>query len=355
MSLTERSEILAEHPLIVPKALLQEFPLSILAMNTVQHARTQISNIIAGKDRRLLAIIGPCSIHDPIAALEYAGLLKEAATRFADDLFIVMRVYFEKPRTTIGWKGLISDPLLDGSFDINLGLKIARKLLIDLTKLGIPMGTEFLDTHIAPYLEDHIAWGCIGARTTESQIHRELASGLAMPVGFKNSTDGNIKIAVDAVSAAQHPHYFLSINNQGLPSIIHTQGNEFTHIILRGSNVSQNYTTPHINKAIHLLQTAQLNPKVMIDCSHGNSMKNYQRQTLVINSVVKQLKNHSRKILGVMLESNLVADKQTLQPNQILIYGQSITDACLSWKETLPLLEKLAKVSLQERTRSKLT
>ena len=353
MSLTTFSKKSSERSLITPELLLRELPLPQNITDTITQARSLIRDIILGKDPRLLIVVGPCSIHDPAAALEYANLLKNAATHFADDLVMVMRVYFEKPRTTVGWKGLISDPFLNGSFDINQGLKLARKLLLDLGELGVPAGTEFLDTIIPQYLSDLIAWGCVGARTSESQIHRELTSGLSLPVGFKNSTDGNIKIAIDAVNVARHSHCFLSINQQGQPAIIHTEGNDACHIILRGSNTVPNYAAHHLHQAAASLRHANLIPRLMIDCSHGNSGKNYQRQNIVAHSIADQLKNDGDKICGVMLESNLVAGKQTLHHNQPLIYGQSITDACLSWNETLPILEKLARANAAHKQKNK--
>lgn len=332
---------ISTEPLITPQALEQEFPLSVQSIESVLESRRTVTHIMQGKDDRFLMIVGPCSIHDPQAALEYAELLRAAAIRFADELYIVMRVYFEKPRTTVGWKGLISDPFLNGSFDMNSGLRIARQLLLDLNKLGMPAATEFLDVIIPHYLSDLISWCAIGARTSASQIHRELASGLPMTVGFKNSIDGNIKIAVDAVQVASLPHHFLSIDNKGSPTIIHTKGNHTCHIVLRGSTHEPNFETPYIENAARTLKEAGLIPRLMVDCSHGNSMKNYQLQYNVINSVISQLKN-SNVISGIMLESNLVAGFQSLDSSAPLIYGQSITDGCLSWKETLSLLEKLA-------------
>jgi 3-deoxy-7-phosphoheptulonate synthase len=342
MSTTELS-VPKEQPLITPDALLQALPAPAQTLTKISTARHAVKQIINGDDSRLLVVVGPCSIHDPKAALEYAHLLKEAAKKFADELFIVMRVYFEKPRTTIGWKGLISDPFLDGSFNINQGLKLARQLLLDLTDLEIPAGTEFLDTMTSHYLHDLISWGAIGARTSESQIHRELASSLAMPIGFKNTTDGNFKIAIDAVKVAKHPHYFLSMNSQGIPSVRNTSGNDACHIILRGSQTFPNYHAEYVALAASALREANLKDRLIVDCSHGNSMKNYLQQRLVIDSIIEQLKQDSHTICGVMIESNLVAGKQTLQPNQPLKYGQSITDACLAWEDTLPLLEKLAQ------------
>lgn len=334
--------ICALQSLIKPEELIQEFPLTSYAADIISQARTAAANILHGKDNRLLVIVGPCSIHDRNAALEYAELLKKSAGHFADELFIIMRVYLEKPRTVLGWKGLISDPLLNGSFDINLGLKLARKLLLDLNGIGVPAATEFLDTIIPQYLSDMISWCAIGARTAQSQIHRELASGLSMPVGFKNTTDGNIKIAIDAVNAARHPHHFLGISKSGVTSIIRTRGNDDCHIILRGSNSTPNYSAENISEAAAMLRNENLKPRLLVDCSHGNSMKNYLRQSEVIDSIAAQIENGAQEICGVMLESNLLEGKQTLLPGEALQYGQSITDACISWEDTIPLLEKLA-------------
>lgn len=329
-------------PLLTPATLLNTLPLSSKALETVKTARAAARNIIQGTDKRLLVIVGPCSIHDTQAALEYATLLKTAAERLTNELFIIMRVYFEKPRTTVGWKGLIRDPLLDGSFNINNGLTLARKLLLDLAELGVPAGTEFLDSMTPAYLSDLIAWSVIGARTVESQIHRELASALAMPVGFKNNTEGNIKAAIDAVQVAQCPHHFLGINTLGIPSIIKTTGNPNGHIILRGSNTTTNYSVHHIHEAANLLRYANLTPRLMVDCSHGNSMKDYQKQLTVVQALTEQLRTGPSFICGIMLESHLLAGRQELHPKHPLIYGQSITDGCIAWEDTVPLLEKIA-------------
>jgi 3-deoxy-7-phosphoheptulonate synthase len=307
-----------------------------------RQSRQTAADIISGRDKRLLVIVGPCSIHDVSGALEYAALLKAAAHQFADTLFIVMRVYFEKPRTILGWKGLINDPHLDNTFDIHYGLRSARKLLLELIALGIPTATEFLDTIIPQYLSDLICWSAVGARTVESQTHRELASGLSMPVGFKNTTDGNIKIAIDGVISAGHAHHFLSISKQGIASVVHTSGNPDCHIILRGSNHSTNYSPQDIQQATQALQQKNLPPYLIVDCSHGNSMKNHSQQHVVVNTLVEQMQAGVKAIRGVMLESYLVAGKQTLTRGEPLIYGQSITDACLSWDETQELLERLS-------------
>jgi 3-deoxy-7-phosphoheptulonate synthase len=336
--------IQSQHPLIKPTTLLDELPLTPKIADTVRNAREIARQIMQGEDQRLLVIVGPCSIHDPTAALEYAHLLRHAARRFADDLFLIMRVYFEKPRTHVGWKGLISDPHLNESYDMNHGLRLARQLLLDLNALEVPSGTEFLDTMIPFYLSDLISWTAVGARTSASQLHRELASGLPMPVGFKNSIDGNTAIAIDAIKVAAHSHHFLSFTADGSPTIIRTEGNPNCHVILRVSQHSTNYEAHHVEQVTTSIRSANLIPRLMIDCSHGNSMKNYLRQQDAVNSIVAQLNTGARTIGGVMLESNLIAGKQTLglQP---LIYGQSITDGCISWEETLPLLEKLANAN----------
>lgn len=345
--------IQAQHALLKPERLFRELPLTQSIADTVLHARHVASQIMQAKDNRLLVIVGPCSIHDPQAALEYAGLLADAAARFADELFIIMRVYFEKPRTTVGWKGLISDPFLNGSFDMNSGLRLARKLLLDLNASGIPAATEFLDTMIPRYISDLIAWCAIGARTSASQLHRELASGLPLPVGFKNSTDGNVKIAIDAVNVASFPHHCLGINIEGVPMILHTSGNQRCHVILRGSYQGPNYDAHHVRQVSDALQAEQLIPRLMIDCSHGNSMKDYQRQCQVAHSIAEQLAAGSQAIGGVMIESHLVSGNQMLKANHSLVYGQSITDACISWEETFPLLEKLASAVRRRATLSK--
>lgn len=327
--------------MIKPSTLLTELPLPLSSQHAISLAKKTISHILWGLDKRLLVIVGPCSIHDTTAGLEYAHLLHRAARHYNDDLFIVMRAYLEKPRTTLGWKGLISDPFLNGKPHINEGLRLARSLLLDLSKLGMPAASEFLDTITPQYLSDLISWCAIGARTSESQLHRELASGLPMPVGFKNTTDGNIKTAIDAVCTAQKPHHFLSIDPEGYPTVFLTEGNPHTHIILRGSRSESNYSASHITLAGKLLRDAEVQTKLIIDCSHGNSGKNYLNQIQVVDQVATQLMHSCQLIAGVMIESNLVGGKQSLQPTK-LTYGQSITDECISWQETIPLLEKLA-------------
>lgn len=341
-NLINKSPLDSEHLLITPHELIKSKPLSSSARATIHSARHNASHIIQGKDDRLLVIVGPCSIHNTLIALEYAALLQAAAEKFIDDLYIIMRVYFEKPRTTVGWKGLISDPELDESFAVNQGLILARELLLELNQLGMPAGTEFLDTIIPPYLSDLIAWCAIGARTVESQIHRELASGLAMPVGFKNNTDGNIKVAIDAVKVARHSHPFLGITQTGMPAMIRTAGNPVCHVILRGSNTAPNYAASHIQETALFLKESQLIPRVMVDCSHGNSMKDYKLQRTVVHALIDQLKKGSSFINGIMLESNLIAGKQEFQTKEALVYGQSITDGCIGWGDTLEILEELA-------------
>lgn len=328
--------------LITPSELHVAKPMSATAFANVTKHRLNIRKIIQGHDHRLLVVVGPCSIHDTDAALEYAHRLKVAAETFSNDLYIVMRVYLEKPRTTIGWKGLISDPHLDGSFDVNQGLLRARTLLLELNEIGIPAATEFLDTIIPTYLSDLISWCAVGARTVESQTHRELASGLAIPVGFKNNRDGNIKVAIDAVQVAQHPHPFLGMTATGVPAIIQTKGNDACHIILRGSYRAPNYAAHCIQEAAALLLDAQLPPRLMVDCSHGNSMRDDKLQHQVVSDLINQLKEGSTFIHGIMLESNLIEGKQELVKKRTLRYGQSITDACMGWEDTLKWLDKLA-------------
>ena len=330
-------------PLIPPAILMEEVPLSEGASSIVAGTRQALAAAIAGKDDRLLVIVGPCSIHDVEAAKDYARKLKVQADRLQEDLLVVMRVYFEKPRTTVGWKGLINDPHLDGSFAINEGLRLGRSLLRDLAEMGLPTGCEFLDTITPQYLADLISWGAIGARTTESQIHRELASGLSVPVGFKNGTDGNVQIAIDAIQAARNPHHFLSVTKQGLSAIVATRGNPDCHVILRGGNGAPNYDPESIKRATSALTAAGLVGRVMVDCSHGNSRKDPRNQPGVARDLATQLRDGSRAIIGLMIESHLVGGRQNCEPGQPLTYGQSITDACLSWDETLPVLEDLAQ------------
>ena len=337
-------------PLIPPAILLEELPLSETASETVVGGRSGAEAILQGTDDRLLVVCGPCSIHDPVAALDYGAQLREVAARLSDDLLILMRVYFEKPRTTVGWKGLINDPDLDGSFNINKGLRTARQLLLSLAEMGLPAGHEFLDVITPQYIADLVAWGAIGARTTESQVHRQLASGLSMPVGFKNGTDGNVKIAIDAVRAAAHAHHFMGVTKQGISAIVATRGNPSCHVILRGSTSGPNYYEGSIEEAVGSVEGAGLGGHVMVDCSHGNSGKDHARQPAVADAVANQIEAGSRRILGVMIESHLVAGRQSYEKGASLRYGQSITDACTGWEQTVPMLERLARAV---RTRRK--
>lgn len=325
-----------------PVFLEEEMPMTEQASSTIFQARAEISDILQNKDHRLLVIVGPCSIHDTKAAREYAALLKTAIDELSTGLRIVMRVYFEKPRTTIGWKGLINDPHLDQSFKINDGLRLARRLLLDLAEMGVPAGTEFLDMIIPQYMASLVSWGAIGARTTESQVHRELVSGLSCPVGFKNGTSGDVQIAIEAVRSAAHPHSFLGHTKHGQSAILVTLGNPDCHVILRGGRTTTNYDSASVAHACALLENAGLSPLVMIDCSHANSSKDHRKQPLVCRDVIGQIATGEGRIIGVMLESNLVAGAQKLLDGRPLVYGQSITDACIGWDETLGLLRELA-------------
>ncbi|MBK1702189.1 3-deoxy-7-phosphoheptulonate synthase [Thiococcus pfennigii] len=333
---------------VPPKVLQQELPVSETAAETVFSARQEIQRILHGEDDRLLVVVGPCSVHDPLAAIEYAERLRPVREALAADLMIVMRVYFEKPRTTVGWKGLINDPNLDGSFEINKGLRLARKLLLDLAEMGIPAGTEFLDLISPQYVADLISWGAVGARTTESQGHRELASGLSCPIGFKNATDGTVKVAIDAIHAAARPHVFMSVTKEGQSAIFTTGGNEDTHIILRGGQ-RPNYDTESVNIAAEEIVEAGLVPKIMIDFSHANSRKRPEKQLQIGRDVAGQIARGDRRIIGVMIESHLVAGRQDLNPGEDLVYGQSITDACIGWPDTAPLLQELAQAAARRR------
>ena len=330
-------------PLIPPAILMEELPLSADMAATVATARHNVSQCLNGQSDKLVVVVGPCSIHDTKAAIEYAGLLKGAISKYQDELVILMRVYFEKPRTTVGWKGLINDPEMNGSFNINNGLRTARKLLCELTELGIPAGTEFLDTITPQFIADLVSWGAIGARTTESQIHRELASGLSMPVGFKNGTDGNTDIAVAAIGAANHPHNFLSVTKQSLAAIVSTKGNPNCHVILRGSSQGTNYDQESVAQAVAKLQKASVTHRLMVDCSHGNSQKDHAKQPLVSDDVANQVAQGGQEIFGLMVESHINEGRQSLQDGQALNYGQSITDACLGWESTQALLDTLAQ------------
>ncbi len=347
---TDDLRISGLNPLISPAVLAYYLPLTEQASELVASARAQADAILRGDDDRLLAIVGPCSIHDPEAALEYAAKLKVEAERLKDDVFVIMRVYFEKPRTTVGWKGLINDPHLDDSFDINHGLRIARGLLLELANMGVPSGTEFLDTISPQYIADLIAWGAIGARTTESQIHRELASGLSMPVGFKNGTGGSIQIALDAIQSSSRPHHFLSVTKQGVSAIVTTTGNESCHLILRGGKSGPNFEKPEIDAAVAMLREQNLPESVMVDCSHGNSMKDYRNQPLVARNLANQIAEGSKAITSVMIESNLVEGNQKLTSDlKALTHGQSVTDACIGWDDTVEVLDMLAQAVRNRR------
>ncbi len=326
--------------LLPPVALLERFPASKKAEETVFLARNAIHNIFNDKDDRLLVVIGPCSIHDPKAALEYAARLMKLREQYKDSLEIVMRVYFEKPRTTVGWKGLINDPYMDNSFKLNDGLRVGRKLLVDLNNLGMPTAGEFLDMITPQYIADLMCWGAIGARTTESQVHRELSSGMSCPIGFKNGTNGNVKIAIDAIGAAAAPHHFLSVTKFGHSAIVETTGNQDCHIILRGGK-EPNYDAENISSVCAELESSSLNKKVMIDFSHANSNKKYKNQMLVCDDICEQIKQGNNSIFGVMVESHIVEGQQSLVNGKAEVYGQSITDACIGWEDTEKLLANL--------------
>jgi 3-deoxy-7-phosphoheptulonate synthase len=329
-------------PLIAPAILLEEVPLSEPGSRIVTRAREEVSRILSGRDDRLLTVVGPCSIHDIDAALDYAQRLKSLSAQLKEDLCIVMRVYFEKPRTTVGWKGLINDPNLNGSFSVNEGLRRARRLLVELTEMGVPIGLEFLDPITPQFIADAVTWGAIGARTTESQVHRELASGLSMPVGFKNGTGGSIQLAVDAVYAARYPHVFLSVTEQGVAAIVTTQGNTDCHIILRGGKTGPNYGSEAVAHALATLEHAGLERRLMVDTSHGNSNKDYRNQPLVAREVGEQIAAGEQGIVGVLMESFIVEGRQDLVAGSGLVYGQSVTDACIGWEATVDVLHELA-------------
>ncbi len=340
---TDNLKIRATHVLISPSALAEDLPLSEIQQQQVVNGRKQVEDILQGRDNRLLVIVGPCSIHDPKAGLEYAQRLADLADQYRESLCIVMRVYFEKPRTRMGWKGLINDPELDGSYRINQGLRLARKFLLDVTAFGLPAATEFLDTTFGQYFSDLISLGAIGARTTESQVHRELASGLSMPVGFKNRTDGNLEVAIDAIIAAGETHSFPSITKDGAPAIMETTGNPDCFLILRGGSNGPNYRKQDIQRATAQMQNAGINSSIVVDCSHGNSEKDYRKQAQVINDVCQQIEDHGSVIRGVMIESFLQAGKQNMDDIKQLEYGKSITDGCIDWDETVTLVGQLAR------------
>lgn len=342
--------ICATKPLIAPVALAADLPLGDTAAATVAAGREAIAAALTGADDRLIVIVGPCSIHDPAAALEYATRLREAASLYPDELVFVMRVYFEKPRTVVGWKGLINDPDRDGSYQINKGLRLARGLMLDITALGLPIATEFLDTTLGQFYAELVAWGGIGARTVESQVHRELASGLSMPVGFKNRTDGDLQVAVNAIQSARQPHWFPSLTADGVPAIMGTTGNEHAHLVLRGGTRGANFSAAAIAQAANLLRGHQLPPYLMVDCSHANSGKDPLRQPAVAADLAAQIASGQRAIAAVMLESNLLGGTQDFRADP-LVYGRSVTDACLAWEQTLPVFAQLAGAVKTRRAR----
>ncbi|MCF6807736.1 3-deoxy-7-phosphoheptulonate synthase [Thiotrichales bacterium 19S9-12] len=344
MYTTDDVRITGKRALIPSLVILEEFPITDRASQTIYLTRQQVHNCLYGDDDRLVVVVGPCSVHDLDAALEYGEKLLKQSNRFNDELVIIMRTYFEKPRTTIGWKGFINDPDLNNSFNINKGLRLARQLLLELSDKGLPCGTEFLDVISPQYIGDLVSWGAIGARTTESQIHRQLVSGLSSPIGFKNATDGNINIAIDAIHAAQSPHHFLSVSKEGNTAIFQTRGNEDTHVILRGGKGGPNYDAQTIINSSKKLEKLNLQPRLMIDCSHGNSSKDYRNQPKVIQSICDHLTHEetAHKIFGVMIESHLLEGNQSIH-DKPLVYGKSITDACVSWDMTLEMLEQLAE------------
>ncbi len=340
---TQDLHVVENRPLLPPNQLLTNLPLTETAAALVTETRDRIRNIMHNEDRRLLVIVGPCSVHDVDAAYEYAQKLVKLREQFSEQLEVVMRVYFEKPRTSIGWKGLINDPHLDGSYDINEGLRLARKLLLDLADMGLPAGTELLDPITPQYIADVIAWTAIGARTTESQTHREMASGLSMPIGFKNNTNGSLDAAANAMLAASQPHHFLGINQSGLASIVSTTGNADGHLVLRGGKQGPNYEARSVEEAAAALAAKNLNPRVMVDCSHANANKDHNRQVVVLDNIAQQVVSGSQHLIGVMIESHLVAGQQPISKNRDeLVYGQSITDACVDIDTTAQMLEQLA-------------
>ena len=349
MKATDDLRIVAMKELLSPEQLHQQLPITDKASETVANTRSAIQDILHGRDDRLLVVAGPCSIHDPEAAMAYAKNIIKPMQELNKDLLIVMRVYFEKPRTTVGWKGLINDPYMDDSFQINEGLHRARKLLLDLADMGVPTGSEYLDLISPQYIADLISWGAIGARTTESQAHRELASGLSCPVGFKNGTGGNVQIAIDAIGSASHPHHFLSVTKQGHSAIFQTAGNDDCHIILRGGHKHTNYDPENIRDVSEKMEKAGLRPAIVVDCSHANSGKDPDRQVIVCRDVAGQIASGQKAIVGIMLESHLVAGSQKVVPGQDLVFGQSITDKCMGWEDTEVLLNELAAAVRKRR------
>jgi 3-deoxy-7-phosphoheptulonate synthase len=339
---TRDLRVVSLRPLVSPALLTDDLPLDARGAHVVSSARTDLVRILNRQDDRLFVVVGPCSVHDCGAALDYARRLAALAERVVDDLRIVMRVYFEKPRTTLGWKGLINDPHLDGSFAVNEGLRLARQLLLDIIGLGLPAGCEFLDPITPQFFADAVTWGAIGARTTESQVHRQLASGLSMPVGFKNGTSGDVQIAIDAVRAAAHPHSFFGVTEQGLAGIVTTRGNLDCHVILRGGHDGPNYAARCIHEVLGLLRDSKLPPRLVVDASHGNSSRNFRRQPVVVHDIAQQIADGERGTVGTMIESFLVEGRQDLGDPALLTYGQSITDACIGWDATESTLEELA-------------
>ncbi len=349
-SSTSDLRIRATRPLLAPAILEEEIPLDDAGSARIASARRDIAAIMTGADDRLLLVLGPCSIHEPQAAVEFAELLRTAADRYEGDLLVAMRVYFEKPRTVVGWKGLINDPDLDGTFHINKGLRLARKLMADITAAGLPIATEFLDTTLGQYYADLVSWGAIGARTVESQVHRELASGLSMPVGFKNRTDGDVQVAIDAIRSARHPHWFPSLTREGAPACMETTGNTDTHLVLRGGSHGPNYSSQDVGSAVGLLHANNLPAHLMVDCSHANSGKDPERQALVAADLADRIADGDRALSAVMIESNLLGGSQDFR-SVPLVWGQSITDACLSWEKTLPVINRLAEAVAARRTK----
>ncbi|KAI8829061.1 phospho-2-dehydro-3-deoxyheptonate aldolase [Chytriomyces cf. hyalinus JEL632] len=341
-------------PIIAPQMIEFELPMTEVSKQTVVRGRRHARNILNGDDDRLLVVVGPCSIHDVDAAIEYAKRLTTLAETHKDTLCFIMRTYFEKPRTTVGWKGLINDPFIDNTYKINHGLRVARQLLNDITNLGLPVGFELLDTISPQYFSDVVSWGAIGARTTECQLHRELSSGVSFPVGFKNGTDGNVNIALDAIQAASHEHHFLGVTKQGITAIVHTTGNDTCHVILRGSNKGPNYEQPYVTDIVKQLTSRKERPRVMVDASHGNSNKNHKNQSLVIGDVARQISEGSTEIFGVMVESNIHEGNQKVPATgaKDLKYGVSITDACVDWETTVQMMDVLSKAVQARRSKA---
>ena len=351
MNTTDDVRITGITELSAPQDLIAKIPVSDAARASVLNARKAVGSILKGKDDRLVVVVGPCSIHDPDAALEYATKLQKLQTAYKNELCIIMRVYFEKPRTTVGWKGLINDPDMDNSFNINKGVEMARSLLLDINNLGLPAGVEYLDLISPQFIADLVGWGAIGARTTESQGHRELSSGLSCPVGFKNGTAGSVQIAVDAIGAAKHPHNFLSVTKEGKSAIFQTAGNQDCHLILRGGKTHTNYDAASVDDACALLAKAELPERVMIDCSHANSRKLHRRQAYVCRDICAQVSDGDQRIIGLMIESNLLEGNQSTS-NRPLVRGQSVTDACVSWEDTLPMFDMLSQAVKARRASS---